>query len=98
MSTTAKTGIALVIILVIVVIAWVSFSAKKAPEPAPVTAIQTVEPTPTPKLPNTAGTGMADQTDNSNEAITTDIDAVNKQLNDLNTDTLNVDQGLKETI
>lgn len=98
MSTTAKTGIALVIVLVIVVLGWVMFNKKPEPEPVQNTAIQTIAPTPTPKLPNTANTGMAEITDSSNDALKTDLDAVGKQMTDLNNDTLNVDQGIKEAI
>jgi hypothetical protein len=98
MSTTAKTGIALVIVLVLVVLGWVMFSDKPAPEPVQNTAIQTIAPTPTPKLPNTANTGMADMNDATNDGLKTDLDAVGKQMSDLNSDTLNVDQGIKEAI
>lgn len=95
MSATAKTGITLVIILVIVIIGWVWFNnSNKEALVEPIATEQIVTPTPTPKLPNTAGTGMSAIDDPSNEAIQTDIDAVGKQLTELNGDTAGIDYGI----
>ncbi len=99
MSTTAKTGVALVIILVLLVIGWIIVSDKSVNEvPVDEFAEVTIAPTPSPKLPNTAGTGMSTETDTSNEALDTDIKAVTNQLNDLNADNAIIDQSLKEVI
>lgn len=99
MSTTAKTGIALVIILVLLVIGWILVSDKSTTDTSTDSLAEaTIAPTPSPKLPNTAGTGMSDETDVSNEAIDTDLKAVGNQLNDLGTDNSNIDQSLKEVI
>lgn len=98
MSTTAKTGIALVIILVLLVIGWILVSDRPTETPTDSLAEATIAPTPTPKLPNTAGTGMSEMTDLSNEGLDTDLKAVNNQLNELNTDNATIDQSLKEVI
>ncbi len=99
MSTTAKTGVALVIILVLLVIGWIVVSDKSVNEiPSTDLAQVTATPTPTPKLPNTAGTGMSIETDISNEALDVDIKAVNSQLDELNADNATIDQSLKEVI
>lgn len=99
MSTTAKTGIALVMILVLLVIGWIVVSDKSTPATvANETPIETVTPTPTPKLPNTAGTGLSAETDNTNEGIDTDIKAVGSEMDKLNSDNAIIDQSLKETI
>ncbi len=99
MSTTAKTGVALVIILVLLVIGWILISDRSVNEaPADSLAEATIAPTPSPKLPNTAGTGMSAETDTSNEALDTDIKAVTNQLDDLNIDNATIDQSLKEVI
>ncbi len=98
MSTTAKTGIALVLILVLLVVSWILVSDKNIETPIDTTAMATIAPTPTPKLPNTAGMGLSDMTDNSNEGIDNDIKAVGTQMDQLNSDNTVVDQGLKEAI
>jgi hypothetical protein len=97
MSTTAKTGIALVIILVLLVIGWIVVSDKPVETPTDV-AVQSVAPTPTPKLPNTAGTGLSDVSDTTNEALDTDLKAVGTQMDALSNDNATLDQSLKETI
>lgn len=97
MSTTAKTGIALVIILVLLVIGWIVVSDKPV-ETTPDVAVQSVSPSPTPKLPNTAGTGLSDVSDTSNEALNVDLKAVGAQMDELSNDNATLDQSLKETI
>lgn len=98
MSTTAKTGIALVLILVLLVIGWILVSDKTTETPTDTLAEATIVPTPTPKLPNTAGTGMSSEGDLSNEGLEADLNAVGNQMNELNKDNATIDQGLKETI
>lgn len=96
MSTTTKTGIALVIALAIILIGWILvFEPKNEPI---VEQKQEVVPTPVEKLPNTAGTGMSDMNDISQEGLQADIDAFGNQMTELNTETSNIDSGLKETI
>lgn len=101
MSTTTKTGITLIIALAIIVIGWFIMTGFKTPENKPVAEQkqeQSIAPTPTPKLPNTADTGMSDVNDVTQQALETDINAVNNQMTELNTETTNIDTGLKETI
>jgi PBP1b-binding outer membrane lipoprotein LpoB len=101
MSTTTKTGITLIIILAVIVIGWFIMTDFKTPENKQVVEQkqeQTTNPTPKPKLPNTADTGMSDVVDVTQQGLETDINAVNNQMTELNTETTNIDNGLKETI
>lgn len=100
MTTTAKIGIALVIILVVIMLGWTWFnnSTPKAEEVANTNIVAEITPTPTPQLPNTAGTGMSDEKDLSVEAIQTDLDAVGKQMTGLSEDTAGIDYGLNIVI
>jgi hypothetical protein len=101
MSTTTKTGISLIIVLAVIVIGWFAMNGSNVPENKQVAEQkqeQTIAPTPTPKLPNTADTGMSDVNDVTQQALETDINAVNNQMTELNTETTNIDTGLKETI
>jgi hypothetical protein len=57
MSTTTKTGISLIIVLAVIVIGWFAMNGSNVPENKQVAEQkqeQTIAPTPTPKLPNTA--------------------------------------------
>jgi hypothetical protein len=101
MSITTKTGIFLIIVLAVIVIGWSLISGPKTTEIPLVVEQkqeQTIVPTPVAKLPNTAGTGMSDVGDMSQEGLQADIDAFNTQMTELNTETTNTDAGLKETI
>ncbi len=99
MSTTAKTGIALVVILAILIIGWFIMADKDTTVvPSEIITQESVAPTPTPRLPNTAGTGMSVETDLSNEALDTDLKAINNQISELNGDNTTIDQSIKEAI
>ena len=96
MTTTAKTGMILVIILAIIVIGWVWYNSSEVPKLTdiePIVNSNDVTPSPSP-IPNTAGTGMAPITDTSTSAIQDDISAFEKQMEALITDTTNIDQGM----
>lgn len=99
MTTTTKTGIALIIVLAIIVLGWFIISGTQDVQNLPVTEQEQI-PTPTPvaKLPNTAGTGMSDISDTSQQGIQTDVEAFDAQMKELNTETTNIDNGLKEVI
>jgi len=101
MSTTTKTGIALVIVLVIVVIGWFVMFGFEKPDTTEVVEQnqeKVIVPTPVAKLPNTAGIGMSDVVDTSQEALQADINVFSTQMTELNTDTANIDAGLNEAI
>ena len=99
MTTTTKTGIALIIVLAIIILGWFIISGPEDSKNIPVTPQEQIPtPTPVPKLPNTAGTGMSDVGDNSQQGIQTDIEAFDAQMKELNAETTNIDNGLKEVI
>ncbi len=98
MSTSAKTGIILVVILAVIIIAWFFMSGK--PTPAPVTTVvqtpvATVTPTPPPTLSDKiSGTGMTDVNDSSTDSLYKDTVAIDAQLTGLGTDSANVNQAV----
>lgn len=100
MTTTAKIGITLVIILVIVMMGWIWFDdSLKNEETVQNDAVlveDTIpEPEPEPE-PNTAGLGLSDQSDTTTGAIQNDIDAVDKELDRVNVDASTADKAITE--
>lgn len=78
--------------------AWFNSSTPKSDDIANTNIVAEITPTPTPKLPNTAGTGMSDENDLSVEAMQVDLDAVGKQMTELGSDTAGIDYGLNIVI
>lgn len=96
MTTTAKLGMALVVVLVLIMVGWIWYYGQNSKNQNLETAKidEIVQPTPTPKLPNTFGTGMSKEDDASVEALETDLNAVSKQMTDLGADTAGIDYGI----
>jgi len=103
MSSTAKTGITLVIILVVIVIGWVLYNnsvSMKAPAPietgTPAAQASSTASTAAPVSP-LEGTGMSAQTDASASALEQDTSALDKQIESLSSDSSSVDQSINAT-
>lgn len=93
MSTSAKTGIALVIVLAVIVVVWIWFNSSNVPPTVVNTVPNASTPTPTPVDP-LAGTGLSAVTDLSTDSLEKDAAALDAQISGLNGDLLGIDQSL----
>lgn len=80
MTSTTKTGVALVAVLAIMIIGWSIFSGNVGDKLDTVAIEPQVIVTPEPVVPNTFGTGLSEESDISDEALQNDIDAFGRQM------------------
>lgn len=97
MTSTTKSGVALVAVLAIVIIGWSIYSGDAGEKLDAVAIEPQVIVTPEPVLPNTFGTGLSREDDTSNEALQNDIDAFGKQMTALVGDAAIIDSILAPT-
>jgi len=98
MSTTAKTGIILVVILAVIVLFWIWQNGKTV-QPSTIVdqnSNQAIIPEQTP-VSNIANTGLTATTETADASLETDLGAIDTQIKALNDDAANIDQGLKES-
>lgn len=103
MTTTAKIGITLIIVLALVLIGWFAyFSSNDSDEeilpPADSTIVEQ-SPTPSPVAKDSlSGLGLSNKDDLSVEALESDLKVFDQQILNLNSDAKKIDESLNEVI
>lgn len=98
MSSTAKTGIILVVILAIIVIFWIwrGDSMKVNETPMVTDQSEMTQKTPVEPVSNLVGTGLSAPAAISDDSLNSDLSAVDAQIKSLGDDTAGIDQGITD--
>ena len=97
MSTSAKTWIAVAVVLVVVIIGWIWYGNSSGNVPAQYEQTPAADTSSSGSNSAASVTAMSSATNTSDAGLNQDLNSVDGQMTGLNSDTSSADQGLNST-